>query len=222
MGLYSFHSAGCAFTNAETSGIVCALQRPSIRRRCSARREVDDMAVSPVVIKAIATAATDKRTWKIVAIIIAVILLPFILLVILISGLISGVNSENNDLLGYSFAGTAIPNDFSEDQRTAIENMREWLGELDEIIAEKENDEECSLDGNMVKAAFYCLNFGIELDDDFDYEVFCDCFDGLTIGQLETALQKVSEEFSQYVITKNIVYSIPKVYEYLNGKEVAL
>lgn len=178
------------------------------------------MAVSPAVIKAIATAATDKRTWKVVGIIIAVILLPFILLIMLIAGMVSGVESANNDLLDYSFAGTATPNNFTDEQRGVIEDIREWLGELDEIITEKENDEECSLDGNMVKAAFYCLNFGVELDDDFDYEVFCDCFDGLTIGQLETALQKVSEEFSQYVITKNIRYSIPKVYEYLMGKEL--
>lgn len=178
------------------------------------------MAVSPVVIKAIVTAATDKRTWKVVGIIIAVILLPFILLMMMIAGMVSGVESANNELLDYSFVGTAMPNNFTDEQRGTIENMRDWLGELDEIITEKENDEECSLDGNMVKAAFYCLNFGIELDDDFDYEVFCDCFDGLTIGQLETALQKVSEEFSQYVITKNIRYSIPKVYEYLMGKEL--
>ena len=178
------------------------------------------MAVSPAVIKAIATAATDKRTWKVVGIIIAVILLPFILLIMMIAGMVSGVESANNELLDYSFVGTAMPNNFTDEQRGTIENMCDWLGELDEIISEKENDEECSLDGNMVKAAFYCLNFGIELDDDFDYEVFCDCFDGLTIGQLETALQKVSEEFSQYVITKNIRYSIPKVYEYLMGKEL--
>lgn len=180
------------------------------------------MAVSPVVIKAIVTAATDKRTWKVVAIILATIFMPLILLILMIAAMFSGVESANNDLLDYSFVGTAMPSEFTDEQRGVIEDMRDWLGELDEIITEKENDEECSLDGNMVKAAFYCLNFGIELDDDFDYEVFCDCFDGLTIGQLETALQKVSEEFSQYVITKNIVYSIPKVYEYLNGKEVAL
>lgn len=72
----------------------------------------------------------------------------------------------------------------------------------------------------MVRAAFYCLNFGGELDNEnFDYEAFCDCFDGLTIEQIDTALQKVSEQFPQYEITENIEYSIPKVYEYLIGKE---
>lgn len=178
------------------------------------------MAVSPIVIKAIVTAATDKRTWKVVGIIIAVILLPFILLIMMIAGMVSGVESANNELLDYSFVGTAMPNNFTDEQRGVIEDMRDWLGELDEIISEKENDEDCSLDGNMVRAAFYCLNFGAELDEEFDYGAFCDCFDGLPFEQLETALQKVSEEFSQYVITKNIRYSIPKVYEYLMGKEL--
>ncbi|MCX4354806.1 MAG: hypothetical protein OSJ43_01135 [Oscillospiraceae bacterium] len=178
------------------------------------------MAVSPAVIKAIATAATDKRTWKVVGIIIAVILLPFILLIMLIAGMVSGVESANNDLLDYSFVGTAMPDNFTDEQRGVIENMREWLGELDEIITEKENDEECSLDGNMVRAAFYCLNFGAELDEDFNYGAFCDCFDGLTIEQLETALQNVSEQFPQYEITANTAQVIPNVYEYLAGKEL--
>ncbi len=180
------------------------------------------MAVSPVVIKAIVTAATDKRTWKVVGIIIAVILLPFILLIMMIAGMVSGVESANNELLDYSFVGTAMPNNFTDEQRGVIEDMRDWLGELNNIISEKENNEDCSLDGNMVRAAFYCLNFGAELDEDFNYGAFCDCFDELTIEQLDMALQNVSEHFPQYIITENIVYSIPKVYEYLNGKEVAL
>ena len=178
------------------------------------------MAVSPAVIKAIATAATDKRTWKVVGIIIAVILLPFILLIMLIAGMVSGVESANNELLDYSFVGTAMPNNFTDEQCEVIENMRGWLGNLDDIISEKENDEDCSLDRNMVRAAFYCLNFGAELDEDFNYGAFCDCFDGLTIEQLETALENVSEQFPQYEITENIRYSIPKVYEYLTGKEL--
>lgn len=176
------------------------------------------MAVSPVVIKAVITAATDKRTWKVVGIIIAVILLPFILLIMMIAGMVSGVESANNELLDYSFVGTAMPSEFTDEQREMIENMRDRLGELDEIISEKENNEDCSLDENMVRAAFYCLNFGAELDEDFDYGAFCGCFDGLTFEQLEKALQNVSEEFSQYEITENIVYSIPKVYEYLTGR----
>ena len=176
------------------------------------------MAVSPVVIKAIVTAATDKRTWKALAILLATIFMPLNLLILMIAAMFSGVESANNDLLDYSFVGTAMPNNFTDEQREVIENMRDWLSELDKIISEKENNEESSLDENMVRAAFYCLNFGAELDEEFDYEAFCDCFDGLTFEQLETALQNVSEKFPQYLITENIEYSIPKVYEYLNGR----
>ena len=176
------------------------------------------MAVSPVVIKAVITAATDKRTWKALAILLAAIFMPLILLILMIAAMFSGVESVNNDLLDYSFVGTAMPNNFTDEQRGTIENMQEWLGELDEIISEKKNNEERSLDENMVRAAFYCLNFGAELDEEFDYGAFCDCFDGLSFEQLETALQNVSEEFPQYIITENIEYSIPKVYEYLNGR----
>lgn len=175
------------------------------------------MAVSPVVIKAIVTAATDKRTWKVVGIIIAVILLPFILMIMMIAGMVSGVESANNELLDYSFVGTAMPNNFTDEQRGVIEDMRNWLGELDKIISEKENNEDCSLDRNMVRAAFYCLNFGGELDEDFDYETFCGCFEDLTVEHLETALQNVSERVPQYEITAYLSCGITKVYEYLNG-----
>lgn len=175
------------------------------------------MAVSPVVIKAIVTAATDKRTWKVLAILLAAIFMPLILLIFMIAAMFSGVETANNDLLDYSFVGTSMPSEFTDEQRGVIEDMREWLGELDKIISEKENNEDCSLDRNMVRAAFYCLNFGGELAEEFDYEAFCDCFDGRSFEQLKTALQNVSEEFPQYIITENIEYSIPKVYEYLNG-----
>lgn len=177
------------------------------------------MAVSPAVIKAIATAATDKRTWKALAILLAAIFMPLILLIVLIAGMVSGVETANNNLLDYSFAGAEIPAEFSDEQREVIEDMREWLSDLNDIISEKENDEECSLDGNMVRAAFYCLNFGGELDEDFDFGQFCECFDGLSFEQLETALQNVAEEFPQYEITSNAVYYIQTAYDYLNGKE---
>lgn len=176
------------------------------------------MAVPPIVIKAALTAATDKRAWKVVAVLIAAILMPIIIIILMIASIFSGSESANNNLLDYSFAGAAIPSEFTDEQRGAIEDMREWLGELNDIISEKENDEECSLDGDMVRAAFYCLNFGGELGENFDFGQFCECFDGLTFEQLDTALQNISERFPQYEITGNITYSIPKVYEYLNGE----
>ena len=177
------------------------------------------MAVSPAVIKLIITAATDKRTWKVVAIIIATLLLPFILLIVMLAGMVSGVQSANNNLLDYCFKGGSISQEFTDEQQEIIENMRSWLGDLDEVIIEKENNgEDSSLDGNMVRAAFYCLNFSGELGEDFDYEQFCECFDGLSFYQLETALQVVSEKFPQYEMTGNAAQYIKTVYDYLNGE----
>ncbi len=172
--------------------------------------------MSPAIIKILATAATDKRTRTIAAAIIAAIFIPTILQILMIGSIVSSMESANNSLLDCSFSGAKIPDSFTVEQRVAIENMRDWLVELDEIIDEK--DEECSLDGNLVRAAFYCLNFGGELDEDFDYKTFCGCFEELTFKQLETALQNVLERFPQYEITAYLSRGIAKVYEYLNEK----
>ncbi len=96
--------------------------------------------------------------------------------------------------------------------------MRHRLSELDAVIAEKEEN---SLDGNAVRAVFYTLRFGAEVtenEDVFDYERFCNCFEGLTAEQLDTALGNVSSNFPQYEITENHKAMIQKVYEYLKGK----
>ncbi len=53
------------------------------------------MAVSSAVIKAIATAATDKRTWKALAILLAAIFMPLILLILMIAGMVLWVESAN-------------------------------------------------------------------------------------------------------------------------------
>lgn len=173
------------------------------------------MAVSPAVIKAIITAATDKRVWKIVGIVIAAVLMPFIIVILMICALVSGTESVNQSLLDYSFKDVSISQDFTDEQKNVIEDMREWLAELDAVMAG--NKSEYSLDGDMVRAVFYCLNFGEELDEDFDYEMFCQCFEDISIDQLETALQNVSEKFPQYEITESHIEMIEKVYEYLNG-----
>lgn len=173
------------------------------------------MAVSPAVIKAIITAATDKRVWKIVGIVIAAVLMPFIIVILMICALVSGTENANQSLLDYSFKDVSISQDFTDEQQKVIEDMRYWLAELDDIISEKENDGEYSLDGDMVRAVFYCLNFGEELDEDFDYEMFCQCFEDIGMEQLETALQNVSEKFPQYEITENLKTAVQSVYEYL-------
>lgn len=178
------------------------------------------MAVPVIVLKAIVLGATDKKARNIFAVIIAAILVPFITVILIVLSLFGNLESANNSLLDYSFTDTEIPTDFNDEQRTAIENMRQWLSELDAVIAEKEEN---SLDGNTVRAVFYSLKFGTEVpenEDIFDYERFCNCFEGLTAEQLDTALDNVSANFPQYEITENHKAMIQKVYKYLNEKNI--
>ena len=165
------------------------------------RRVEDDMAVPVVVLKAVATAATSKKGRNVIAVLIAALLMPIIIVILMICALVSGTNDANQSLLNYSFKGALISQDFNDEQRNAIENMRDWLAELDTAIADSE--EKYSLDGDMVRAVFYCLQFGTEIAADFDYDSFCKCFDGLTMEQLDEALQNISEKFPQYSITEN-------------------
>lgn len=173
------------------------------------------MAVPVIVVKALLLGATDKKARNVFAIIIAAIPVPFITIILIILSLFGNLESANNSLLDYSFTDTEIPEDFNDEQRTAIENIREQLAELDILIAEKEEN---SLDGNMVRAVFYSLKFGAEITENeniFDYERFCNCFEGLTAEQLDTALKNISDNFPQYEITENHKAMIQKVYEYL-------
>lgn len=108
------------------------------------------MAVPPIVIKAIATAATDKRTWEFVAMLIAAVFLPVIFCVMSVVMLVTGADSSSVFLLEYSFNSEELTSGVIEEQRQTVENMRLWLGELDEEITEYPDSG--SLDENLVKA----------------------------------------------------------------------
>lgn len=171
------------------------------------------MAVPVVVLKAVATAAISKKGRNVLAVLIAALLMPIIIVILMICALVSGTENANQNLLDYSFKGVSISQDFTDEQQNAIQNMWDWLAELDTVIAENENG--YSLDGDMVKAVFYCLQFGAEISEDFDYDEFCGCFDGLTMEQLDEALQNIFEKFPQYSITENQKTAIQNVYLYL-------
>lgn len=171
------------------------------------------MAVPVVVLKAVATAATSKKGRNVLAVLIAAILMPIIIVILMICALVSGTENANQNLLNYSFKGVSISQDFTDEQRGAIENMREWLVELNTVIAENESN--YSLDEDMVRAVFYCLQFGAETSEDFDYDGFCKCFDGLTIEQFDKSLQNIKEKFPQYEITGNLKTAIQNAYKYL-------
>lgn len=63
------------------------------------------MAISPVILRTIVSAATDKRVRKATSVLIAAILIPIILLILMIGALISGTEDANQNLLDCSFAG---------------------------------------------------------------------------------------------------------------------
>lgn len=67
------------------------------------------MAVPPIVTKAIATAATDKRTWKFIAMLIAAVLMPVILCVMSVAILAIGAESSSVSLMEYSFNSEELP-----------------------------------------------------------------------------------------------------------------
>ncbi len=94
------------------------------------------MAVPVVVLKAVATAATSKKGRNVLAVLIAAILMPIIIVILIICALVSGTENANQNLLDYSFKGVSISQDFNDEQRDAIENMRDWLVELDTAIDE--------------------------------------------------------------------------------------
>ena len=114
------------------------------------------MAVHPLVLKALAAAATDKRIWKFLAVLIAALLTPAIFLIICVVMIFSSAETTSYSVIEYCFTDTALPQNMPEEEQTAIENMRLWLSELEEEMTEYEETD--SLDGSLVKAVFYCTH----------------------------------------------------------------
>ncbi len=177
------------------------------------------MAVPPIVIKAIATAATDKRTWEFIAMLIAAVLMPVILCVMSVAILVTGAESSSVSLLEYSFNSEELPSGVSEEQRQAADNIRLWLVELDEEITEYPDSD--SLDENLVKAVFYGANIGGEAVVTQPYADFLSCFEDRTAEDLREVLEDISEQFTEITITDNQLSGIRKVYDFLNEMEVS-
>ena len=96
--------------------------------------------------------------------------------------------------------------------------MRESLTSIDEIIAEKENAADYDVD--MIKAVFYCLQFGARssLDDEvFDMELFCDCFAGIPFSEIDDAYENILENLPNLEVTDNVKIGAETVYNYLTG-----
>ena len=140
-----------------------------------------DPASVALVLKAAATAAVDKRTWKTVAIIVCTVFVIMLLPLIAIMSLLSGGAEHNREYARIAFSGGPIPNGADPKYAGYILKMQEAFARLDvyiNTINEEITDPEDSLDPIRIKAVFYALYFGTDfsgLDDDF-YSAFVNCF----------------------------------------------
>lgn len=183
------------------------------------------MAVHPLVLKAIAMAATDKRTWKFLAVLIATLLTPVIFLVICIVMIFSSAEVTSGSVIEYCFANTALPQNMPEGEQTAIENMRLWLSELEEEMTEYEETD--SLDETLVKAVFYCTHISYEPQNvadgeeiPIDYEAFVLCFEEKSITDLPEISESLSEQFPYIHLTANQSSAIQNAYTFIQELEV--
>lgn len=176
------------------------------------------MAAGAIIAKVAATVLSDKKGREIVMILITAILMPIILLVLMVISIFSGTANTNVSLIDCCFNGAAIPAEFTEEQCETIEYMRLQLDSIDKIIADKENA--ADYDTNMVKAVFYCLQFGAEPsedDEEFDLELFCGCFEGIPYPEIEQAYENISESFRDMEVTDNVKTGVENIYNYLTG-----
>ena len=174
------------------------------------------MAAGAIIAKVAGAVLSNEKGRELVLVLITAILMPIILLLLVWIPLLSGTADANVTLVDCCFNGAAIPAEFTEEQCEAIEYMRLQLDSIDKIIADKENA--ADYDANMVKAVFYCLQFGAEPsedDEEFDLELFCDCFAGIPFSEIERAYENISENFPDLKVTDNVKFGVENIYKYL-------
>jgi|GEM_PF-1838285 len=174
------------------------------------------MAAGAIIAKVAGAVLSNEKGRELVLVLITAILMPIILLLLVWIPLLSGTADANVTLVDCCFNGAAIPAEFTEEQCETIEYMRTQLDSIDKIIADKENA--ADYDTNMVKAVFYCLQFGAEPsedDEEFDLELFCDCFKGISYPEIEQAYENISENFPDLEVTDNVKMGVENIYKYL-------
>ena len=174
------------------------------------------MAAGAIIAKVAAAVLSDKKGREIVLILITAILMPIILIVLLLTALLTGATNANVSFVDCCFKNAAIPAEFTDEQCEAIKYMRAQIDSIDKIIADKENADD--YDTNMVKAVFYCLQFGAqpsEDDDDFDMELFCECFEDIPYPEIEQAYENISDNFPELEVTPNVKTGVENIYKYL-------
>lgn len=130
-----------------------------------------------LMVKAAIAVATDKRTWKAIAVVFTAAAMPLILAVLVMMSFLSGGASNNTDVVNLVFQGGAPPADAPVEYKQHIEDMRDAFGKLDDAIGKLNiSSEDGSLDSTRVKALFYSLYFGAGSLKDVGYSAFAGCF----------------------------------------------
>lgn len=130
-----------------------------------------------LAVKAAVAAATDKRTWKAIAVVFAAAAMPLILAILVLMSFLSGGASNNTNMVNLVFQGGVVPADASAEYKQHITDMQDTFGKLDDAIAGLNiAPEDGSLDSIRVKAVFYSLYFGADSLKDVDYSAFAGCF----------------------------------------------
>lgn len=166
-----------------------------------------DPATLTLIAKAAITAATDKRTWKVIGVIIAALLTPIILMVVVIVSMLSGTANHNNAAIDLAFHGGAISSQAPAEYGDYIREMRDSFSKLDTAIRDINMElESGSLDDIRVKAVFYSLFFGADspTTDGDDYRRFTDCF-----VRYET---RYDEETDTTYTVAVLLTSLPEIY----------
>ena len=160
------------------------------------------MAVHPLVLKALIAAPKNKKFFTIIAVILTTLLMPIILVVVILVYVTSGATDASNALRDCCFKDAD-------------------LKEIEEAIAGKiEEDDSVFYDENMVKAVFYCLQFGFRKDDfiipDIDIGEFVEYFEDKTMDDLLVILNEIAADYEVYKITGNTGVAVREIYNYLN------
>lgn len=165
-----------------------------------------------LAVKASVAAATDKRTWKVIAVVIAAVLMPIILAVLLLMNFLSGGAAHNNDAVNLAFHGGTISSDVPTGYRQHITEMQNSFSKLDASLSQiTPAPENGGPDPIQVKAIFYSLFFGADSLKGVDYNAFVGCF-----VKTETSTRTVqnsdgtqTQESSTVTIT---LASLPQIY----------
>jgi hypothetical protein len=165
------------------------------------------------VVKAAVVLATDKRTWKALAVIIAAILTPLILIILMFAVLFGYMD----DTISGSGSGSGSDSDIvivdGQDEFAAF--MQDKIAEIKASFDEKytaDTADENSPDIEYVKAVFVYIapNLSESQCRDFDVNAFLDCFDG------ENVLEKISELYPEIKIDDE---ELNQLYNYVKEKK---